>query len=687
MCGGAAYRRREQAGRPSSFAQQRGSARLEQRGPIVGLAFTLALCVGSVAAGATFTVNSVLDLPDAAPGDRVCSAGTPDVCTLRAAVQEANATSEEDVIRVPSLQPRFRLTLHGSDGEDATRGDLDILGNIVLEGIGPGVALIDGDRADRIFDVFDSAQVTIRNLVLQQGQVEAAGGAIRNGGILKLEAVTFRDNAVSAGSGGALANLPGARAELLNCTFFNNTAMPNGQGGAIANLPGATLVLESVTLSTNGATAGGAIHNLGVATIHNSVVAASSTGGNCGGVPLVSRGFNLDTGGSCLFDQPGDLNNADPRLSGLAFNGGLSLTMALLPGSDAIDRGDPTDCPLQDQRGFPRPADGDSDAFAVCDIGAFEVNPPTPTPTITATATPTVPTPTATITPTPSPVPPSPTASQAEETQTPTPTRTPSVAASPTLASPSATPSPSVTPAFPVLEVTNVNAIPGSRVRVSVRLRAANYQVGAVQVEMAFDPAYAPIAPADTGLPDCSPNTALGKSFLVEFRPVACIGEQCTRTVAFLFSELPPVTEIPDESVLWSCTVAVSSQAPLGAYALTLRDAFVADVDGERIPNVMLSHGAVVVMAPTDTPTSTASPTPTATPSPTQGALCPGDCNGDQRVTIEELVTMAGIALELRPVAACEAADRDRNGQVTVDEIVAAVARALNGCEAHDFVA
>src|SRR5438046_9473137 len=93
-------------------------------------------------------------------------------------------------------------------------------------------------------------------------------------------------------------------------------------------------------------------------------------------------------------------------LGPLQDNGGPTFTHALLPGSPAIDAGDPnfTPPPFFDQRGpgFDRVVNGRIDK------GSFEVQGPTatPTPTLTPTATPT-----AAITPTPTP--------------TPTPTATP----------------------------------------------------------------------------------------------------------------------------------------------------------------------------------------------------------------------------------------------------------------------
>jgi hypothetical protein len=94
-------------------------------------------------------------------------------------------------------------------------------------------------------------------------------------------------------------------------------------------------------------------------------------------------------------------------LGPLQNNGGPTFTHALLPGSPAIDAGDPnfTPPPDYDQRGpgFVRVFNGR------IDVGSFEVQPtPTPTATATASSTPTVTvtaTPTATATARPSPTP------------------------------------------------------------------------------------------------------------------------------------------------------------------------------------------------------------------------------------------------------------------------------------------
>jgi N-acetylglucosamine-6-sulfatase len=64
-------------------------------------------------------------------------------------------------------------------------------------------------------------------------------------------------------------------------------------------------------------------------------------------------------------------------------------------------------------------------------------------------------------------------------------------------------------------------------------------------------------------------------------------------------------------------------------------------------------------------------------------ATCVGDCGGDARVSIDELIIAVGIALEQRPASDCLAVDRDGGGQVSVAELVAAVGAALSGCPAE----
>src|SRR6185295_655000 len=59
-------------------------------------------------AATTFTVNSLADTPDAAPGNGTCATAAA-VCTLRAAIEEANSLSGDDTINF-SLTGTINLT-------------------------------------------------------------------------------------------------------------------------------------------------------------------------------------------------------------------------------------------------------------------------------------------------------------------------------------------------------------------------------------------------------------------------------------------------------------------------------------------------------------------------------------------------------------------------------------------------
>jgi hypothetical protein len=88
--------------------------------------------------------------------------------------------------------------------------------------------------------------------------------------------------------------------------------------------------------------------------------------------------------------------------------------------------------------------------------------------------------------------------------------------------------------------------------------------------------------------------------------------------------------------------------------------------------------------SPTRTPTPTRTPggstsTPTGTRTPGLGA-CLGDCDGDEIVSIDELVRAVMAALAQPPLSACGGLDRNDNDAIEIDELVAAVAAALGGC-------
>jgi hypothetical protein len=65
-------------------------------------------------------------------------------------------------------------------------------------------------------------------------------------------------------------------------------------------------------------------------------------------------------------------------------------------------------------------------------------------------------------------------------------------------------------------------------------------------------------------------------------------------------------------------------------------------------------------------------------------ALCAGDCNGNGRVAIDELISGVAMALGLCTGDACPAMDGDGDARVSISELVSAVRAALDGCAASD---
>ena len=217
--------------------------------------------------------------------------------------------------------------------------------------------------------------LTITDSAITGNQVYLFGGGIYNDGTLAINNSTVSDN-------GAIGQHDGD---------------PWGTGGGVVN--SGTLTITNSTLSGNGASlSGGGIE--GTSTLENTILNANSPENILGGA--VSRGYNLssDDGGGYL-NGPGDQINTDPMLGPLQDNGGSTLTHALLPGSPAIDAGNPnfTPPPFYDQRGldFYRVRNGRIDK------GSFEVRAgSTPAPTSTPRPAPT-PRPRATPCPCPSP--------------------------------------------------------------------------------------------------------------------------------------------------------------------------------------------------------------------------------------------------------------------------------------------
>jgi hypothetical protein len=220
----------------------------------------------------------------------------------------------------------------------------------------------------------------------------ADGGGIYNAGKVVVDSALISMNIASGdlfSYGGGIYAAGGGNVTVVNSTIADNIAVTSSTGENGAEARGGGISCSGVMIITNSTIAenqsislsslkkayGGGISAGGSLTVHNTIVSgnyATTDGPDLWGA-LAHSGYNLfgDSAGGSGYD-PTDLLNFDPVLGPLADNGGPTQTIALLPGSPAIDAGDNTNAPEWDQRGegFPRIVNG------IIDIGAFEVQQP-----------------------------------------------------------------------------------------------------------------------------------------------------------------------------------------------------------------------------------------------------------------------------------------------------------------------
>jgi len=208
-----------------------------------------------VADAATFNVDSTADAVDANIGNGVCATET-NACTLRAAIQEANASPGTDTINL--LAGVYTLSLGPAGDEIASSGDLDITGTVTINGpsLGTGMAIIDGNASDRAIEIH-SGSVTIDRIGIRNGGLSAGGILVRNNASLVLTNSTLSGN-----SGGGLNNLSSGTINVTNSTISGNKSttktityngysyIVGGIGAGIANLY-STLTITNSTISGN----------------------------------------------------------------------------------------------------------------------------------------------------------------------------------------------------------------------------------------------------------------------------------------------------------------------------------------------------------------------------------------------------------------------------------------------------
>jgi len=215
----------------------------------------------------------------------------------------------------------------------------------------------------------------------------AYGGALFNAGVATLVNSTIVSNLCTGGGGGWGGCGPYSMHGLERVYYGpggNGGSGGNGIGGGIysdghsIHLTNCTVAFNSASAGLGGAggggsppgvagangTASGAVLVGGNSPLINSIVAGNSPSNFSG--TITDFGHNLSSDDSSAITNSSSFKNTNPLLGSLANNGGPTLTMALLPGSPAIDAGDIAAAPSTDQRGHPRPVG------MAADIGSYE---------------------------------------------------------------------------------------------------------------------------------------------------------------------------------------------------------------------------------------------------------------------------------------------------------------------------
>ncbi len=268
---------------------QRFNAVLSRRRLLALLAVSLAALAGAgTANAASFTVTTTAD-----SSDGTCTAT---LCSLRDAVEAADAAGGSSTITVPA--GTYTLTIEPTGTAfDPTQGDLDIINDakVTIKGAGQASTIVDANEIDRAFTVDDGAGLSLSDLTIANGrsgtdtggECGTCGGGVWSQGALALSnvTVTASDGGTAGGAifsgddagstlsvtdstftfdnadlGGALATGPSASTTISGSTFSSNVGFE--QGGALQNEEG-SLSIDSSTFSDNvSGQSGGAIEEL-----------------------------------------------------------------------------------------------------------------------------------------------------------------------------------------------------------------------------------------------------------------------------------------------------------------------------------------------------------------------------------------------------------------------------------------
>jgi hypothetical protein len=380
--------------------------------------FAFLLTSGSALA-ATYTVQSTADLIDVNPGNGICSVINPPaspVCTLRAAVMEANASPNADVIILPGVQT-YALTRAGMNEANAVTGDLDINQPVTI--VSTGRATIDAQGLDRVFHVVGASGVSLISLDIINGVYADGSGRFGSGMQVENSTVTMRNVRVYDNTSEGIEVSNGSQVEIIDSEIFNSglngvrvlgsdisilrsaifnniklgvfvqqasglaqlihsTVSGNGEGGVLAAFDSHTNIFYS-TVADNG------FRGISVGATSSAGLRGAVIVGNVGGGCLIEGGGLSYSSEYSFYDEscntgevgPGNIIGTTAFISPLGRHGGSTRNHRPLSNSPLIDRiPSGVSCGAEpfatDQRGLARPVSY-SNVPDRCDMGSVEL--------------------------------------------------------------------------------------------------------------------------------------------------------------------------------------------------------------------------------------------------------------------------------------------------------------------------
>ncbi|TYP83716.1 right-handed parallel beta-helix repeat-containing protein [Blastococcus xanthinilyticus] len=228
-----------------------------------------------------FRVTTTKDTADHDLHDGTC-ADAQGACSLRAAVQQANASGGGTVVL--AKKAAYALTLHGEDDAGAT-GDLDVSSAVTIEGNG---ATVDARGEHRVFDVLAGGWLRLNHVTVTGGAalgegLPASGGGVRNAGVLEVERSTITGNQATRAGGGIEASA-GSTTTINRSTLSHNStgAGPGNGGGLHLTGAGTVHVSRSIVTGNTAAAEGGGLWNSGAGTmtVERSTISRNTASGD-----------------------------------------------------------------------------------------------------------------------------------------------------------------------------------------------------------------------------------------------------------------------------------------------------------------------------------------------------------------------------------------------------------------------